>query len=203
MRLTVIGSTGQTGRHVVAEAMSRGHAVTAATRRPEALEHRDAVTVVHADGRDPLAMRGAVSGADAVIAIVAARSPRGPHHMADVARSLVGAMSDAGVRRLVVTSAYPIVGDRPRVPMALLRLIFAANYADARAMEHVVTASDLQWTIARLNRLTNGPATRDTRLTTDLLGRPWAIPRADAAAVLVDLAEDGEYARTAVNVAGR
>jgi putative NADH-flavin reductase len=203
MRLTVIGSTGQTGRHVVAEALSRGHAVTAATRRPEALEHRDAVTVVQGDGRDPLVMRRAVSAADAVIAIVAARSPRGPHHMADVARTVVGAMHEAGVSRLVVTSAYPIVGDRPRIPMALLRTIFAANYADARAMEQVVTASDLEWTITRLNRLTDKPATNESRLTTDLLDRPSAIPRADAAAVLLDLAENGKYERAAVNVAGR
>jgi len=34
MKLLVIGSTGRTGRHVVEQAVQRGHAVTAFTRRP-------------------------------------------------------------------------------------------------------------------------------------------------------------------------
>lgn len=41
-------------------------------------------------------------------------------------RVITGAMSRADVRRLVVTTPYPIVAERPRVPIALLRLVFAA-----------------------------------------------------------------------------
>jgi len=79
MKLTVIGATGRTGRHVVDEALRRGHKVTAFTRRPEALTERSRLDgVVVGDGRDPEAVRKAVSGADAVIAIVAAASRKGP-----------------------------------------------------------------------------------------------------------------------------
>lgn len=203
MNLTVFGSTGRTGRHVMEQAMARGHRVTAFTRRPAALaDCAGLAAVVHGDGRGPQAVRTAVQGADAVIAVIGPASRTGPHQVAEVAGSLVAAMRDEGVRRLVVTSAYPLVGDRPRVPIALLRKIFAAVYADAAAMERAVSDSGLDWTIARLNRLTSNPAAGQARISPGLFARPTAITRADAARALLDITEDQSLARTAVNIAG-
>lgn len=203
MLLTVIGSTGRTGRLVVAEALRRGHQVTAFTRRPaELATTRGLAAVVAGDGRDPAAVRRALAGADAVVAIVSADSRRGPHHAAAVARCLTRVMADAGVPRLVATGAYPTVARRPRLPLALLRLVLADAYADVAEMERVLAASTLEWTVVRLNRLTDGPARGRIELDPDLLDRPRSLSRADAAAALVDLAESGEHARTALNAAG-
>ena len=69
-------------------------------------------------------------------------------------------------------------------------------------MEQIVQASDLDWTIARLNRLTSKPATGAITTSTGLLARPRPHTRADTAAVLLDLAERPAPARTAVNVTG-
>ena len=200
----MIGSTGRTGRHVVAEAQRRGHALTAFTRRPDALAGTPGLAaVVHGDGCDPVAVARAVAGSDAVIAIVAAPSRRGPHEAAEVARCVTLAMADAGVNRLVVTSAYPVVGTRPRLPMALLRRVLARPYADVRQMEAVVSSSTLDWTIVRLNRLTDGAARGDIEVSCDLLDRPAGLTRADAGAFIVDTAESGAWARTSLNLAGR
>ncbi len=204
MNVTVIGSTGRTGRHVVAEAQRRGHVVTAFTRRPETLAGTERLAaVVHGDGRDPETVARAVAGADAVIAVVGAPSRRGPHEAAAVARCVTVAMADAGVSRLVVTSAYPVVGTRPRLPMALLQVVLARPYADLREMEAVVSSSALDWTIVRLNRLTDGAARGDLDMSCDLLERPAGLTRADAGAVLVDAAEARAWVRSAVNLAGR
>lgn len=204
MKLTVIGSTGRTGRHVVSDATRRGHEVTAFTRRPDALAGVERLAaVVHGDGRDPAVVARAVDGADAVIAIVAAPSRRGPHEAAAVARCVTAAMAGAGVSRLVVTSAYPVVGTRPRLPMTLLRVMLARPYADVRKMEAVVSASGLAWTVVRLNRLTDGAARDDVEVSRDLLDRPAGLTRADAGAFLLDAAESDAWARTAVNLAGR
>lgn len=159
MRITVFGSTGRTGRLVLTEGLRRGHQLTAFTRRPEALPDPSRLAaVVSGDGRDRQAVRQAIAGADAVIAIVAASSRKGPHETAAVSRVVTEAISDLGVRRLAITSAYPIVGDKPRLPIALLRLVLADAYADVSKMEQIVSASDLDWTIVRLNRLTDQPA---------------------------------------------
>lgn len=203
MKLTVIGSTGRTGRHVVDQALRRGHRVTAFTRRPDALAERSRLAgVVVGDGRDPQAVASAVRGADAVIAIVAAPSRGGPHQAAEVIRVVTAAMARHGVRRLVVTSAYPIVGVRPRLPLAVLRLVFRDAYADARAMERELQAGPLDWTIARLNRLTDKPAEGPLEITTDLLARPRPMTRADTAAALLDIVADPRLVRCAVNLSG-
>lgn len=205
MRLTIIGSTGLTGSRVLTQALQRGHDVVAFTRRPTLLPG-DARPrrVVSGDGRDPDAVAGAVRGADAVIAIVSSRSRKGPHQTAEVAGVLTSAMAEAGVKRLVVTSAYPLVGDRPRVLMAFLRRILADAYDDLRAMERHVSATSLDWTIVRLVRLNDSDDVTPLRLTEDLLGKqsakPRGISRASVANALLDVVESGSYIRTAVNV---
>ncbi|SIM49020.1 Putative NADH-flavin reductase [Micromonospora cremea] len=203
MRLTIFGSTGRTGRQVLAEGIRRGHRITAFTRRPDTIADPAALAaVVAGDGRDPDAVRTAVADADAVVAIIAAASRKGPHHVADVARTVTDTMSATGVRRLVVTSVYPIVATKPRLPIALLKLVFADAYADCAAMEDIVSTSSLDWTIARLNRLTDKPPHGTFYTSRALLDRPFAITRTDAAAALLDIVKDETLAKTAINIAG-
>lgn len=203
MNITVIGSTGRTGRQVLVEGLRRGHHITAFTRRPQFLPTVPAPTkVVTGDGRDPEAVRTAVAGADAVIAVVAAAGRKGPHHTAAVARVLTAAMAETGVRRLAITSAYPIVGVRPRLPMALLRWMLADAYADTAQMEEIVSATDLDWTIVRLTRLIDQPARGGVHISRGLLDRPGTLTRADVAATLLDTVADSTYARTAINITG-
>jgi uncharacterized protein YbjT (DUF2867 family) len=202
MRLTLIGSTGRTGRHVLAEAQRLGQQVTAFTRRPRALRDADDLTIVEGDGRDPDAVGRAIADADAVVAIVAAATRKGPHHAAAVAECVVGAMRAAGVERLVVTSAYPIVGNRPRLSMAILRRLFAHAYADLTQMERIVSTSPLAWTIVRLNRLTDKEPKGSLEISTEPLQHPRSLARADVGVLLANIAVDGSYARSAVNVSG-
>jgi putative NADH-flavin reductase len=203
MRITVFGSTGRTGRLVLTEGLRRGHGLTAFTRRPEALPDPSRLAaVISGDGRDPQAVRRAIAGSDAVIAIVAAGSRKGPHHTAAVSRVITDAMTDLGVRRLAITSAYPVVAERPRLAIALLRLVLAEAYADLSQMEQIVSATDLDWTIVRLNRLTNQPAQGGVRTSRGFFDKASGMTRADAAAALLDIIEDGTTVKTAINTAG-
>ena len=86
--------------------------------------------------------------------------------------------------------------------MALLRRLLATPYADVAAMEEIVSTSSLQWTIVRLNRLTNAPATGNVIVSPGLLAKAHPISRADVAATLLDLAQDTATARSAINVGG-
>jgi putative NADH-flavin reductase len=203
MKLTVVGATGRTARHVLAEGGRRGHQIIALTRRPQALEDPTALAaVIEGDGRDPHAVRKAIDSADAVISTIPGAVRNDPHRLADVTGVLTQAMADLGVRRLVVTSVYPIIVDHPPLGMAILRRLLATPYADNAAMEQLVAASGLDWTIVRLNRLTNKPATGTVHTSRGLLAEPRAIARADAAATLLDIVTDPTLARTAINVAG-
>ncbi len=57
-----------TGRHVVDHALAAGHTVVAVARRPDAIktEHA-ALTIARGDVLDPLSIRAAIAGVDAVI----------------------------------------------------------------------------------------------------------------------------------------
>jgi hypothetical protein len=137
-----------------------------------------------------------------VIAILAPRSLRGPHQIADVAHVLISAMTDLGASRLVITSAYPLVAKAPRLPLAVLRRALAGTYADLAQMGQAVSGSRLAWTIVRLNRLTDAPPCGGTRISPGLLEKPAPVTRADAAAVLLDIVQDGTFSTMSVNVAG-
>ncbi|WP_027941047.1 NAD(P)-dependent oxidoreductase [Amycolatopsis taiwanensis] len=203
MNITVIGSTGRIGQHVLAEGLRRGHRLTAFTRRPAELRDTSGLAaVVTGDGQDPNALRSAITGADAVIATVGSTGRKGPHPTAGVARALTSTMIELGVRRLAIISAYPIVGTKPRLPMALLRRALADAYADVSKMERIVSGSDLDWNILRLNRLTDKPASGRLRMSTEPFDKPSAHSRADAASALLDAVEGRTTRKTAINLAG-
>uniref|UniRef100_UPI00066C34C0 NAD(P)-dependent oxidoreductase n=1 Tax=Nonomuraea sp. SBT364 TaxID=1580530 RepID=UPI00066C34C0 len=108
MKIMVIGSTGRTGRHVLTQGVERGHEITAFARRPELLAGRadlaDLADVHRGDAHDPEAVRRAVQGQDAVIAAVGGSR---------IAATLITAMREHGVRRVVMTSSRSVPA-RPR-----------------------------------------------------------------------------------------
>jgi putative NADH-flavin reductase len=204
LRITLFGATGRIGRHVLREASRRGHRVTAFTRRPDQLAYVDGLeAVVQGDARDPRPVRTAIEGGDAVVAMINAANRKGPHPAEEAARVITRVMSDLGLRRLVFTSAYGMIAQRPRLLAPLVRLAFGPVFADAARMERVVSATDLDWTIARLTQVTNRAPKRKYRTSVDPFSRgPYSLTRPDAAAALLDIVADHSFAGLIVNVAG-
>jgi len=197
MNIAVIGSTGRTGRLVIEEGIRRQHAMTAFTRRPDALVDIQGLrAVVQGDGRNLEDIRRAVRGQDAVISIVAPEG-RGPTTVvSDVTRAELTAMQEAGVRRLVTVSVSAIEGRRPWILINLVRWILRKPYADFARMEQLVTSSGLDWTIVRPPYLSNGRTTGRVRSQAggkDLAHGPYHISRGDLAATLLNLAEDSQH----------
>ena len=83
----------------------------------------------------------------------------------------------------------------------LLRLILASAVVDSTAMERLVRASDVAWTIVRPPRLKEGGAARRYRVKVDKRPRGgMSMERVDLATVLLDEAENGTYARSIAGV---
>ena len=96
MKLIIFGATGTVGRHLVEQALSQGHRVTAFARKPSALklDHQN-LTRQAGDVLDRDAVAEAVAGHDAVlIALGAGRKGKvrsaGTKHVVD-AKKLTGA----------------------------------------------------------------------------------------------------------------
>jgi putative NADH-flavin reductase len=67
MKIALIGATGNVGQRIAAEALRRGHEVTAIARDVSKLTPQPGVTPVQADLRDKEAIGKAIAGADAVV----------------------------------------------------------------------------------------------------------------------------------------
>jgi putative NADH-flavin reductase len=145
----------------------------------------------------------ALPGHDAVLSALGPPGPGPTTILREAARSSVAAMRAIGVHRLLVVSAAMLFEDAG-ILAAVLRNTLLRNVAeDCTAMERTVTASDLDWTIVRPPRLTNGRLTAQYR-TAD--GRmPPGIPlvsRADVAAFILDELERGAHVGQIVGMAG-
>ena len=123
--------------------------------------------------------------------------------LTDCARSALAAMDAARVRRLLVVSTALLFPDAGFVAAVLRRFIFFNVVRDSRAMETVVTAADVDWTIARPPRLTHGPHTGRYRFEKDHLpscGR--SISRADLAHFLLDAITNDKLLQGTVGISG-
>jgi putative NADH-flavin reductase len=204
MRLFILGATGGTGRALIDQALERGHQVTAFVRSPQKLgAPRDGLTVLRGDPRNVTELTDAVPGHDAVLTALGPPGPAKTTILRDGARSLVAAMQAAGPHRLLVVSAAVLFEDMGLL-VALIRRTLLKNVAeDAAEMERVVMASDLDWTIARPPRLTNGRLTEIYRVEDGRMprGRLW-VSRADVAHFLLDELEDGLHRHQVVGMAG-
>ncbi|MBF6611915.1 MAG: SDR family oxidoreductase [Chloroflexi bacterium] len=204
MKLLVIGATGRTGRHVLDQAIHRGHEVTAFARRPEKLaEVRGLKGVIEGDALNLEYIRSAVKGQDVVICAVGGSG---------IVRNLICALRETGAeaettgraQRIVVTSSRSVVATRPRFWVMLAWLIFREAYVDLARAEGMLEMSNLNWSIVRAMMLTDKPFTG--RVHTDFeqnaIGGDWTLARADYAMVLLDVAENPNMIGKAVGASG-
>lgn len=116
MILLVTGAAGFVGRHVVREALRRGHDVRATDRRTADArelnwETTPRLEIVRADLCRPDEVRRAVAGADAVIHLAAVKTGALDIQRAgtvDTTKNLLEAMTEAGVSRLVAVSTFSV-----------------------------------------------------------------------------------------------
>ncbi|MBB3661984.1 MULTISPECIES: NAD(P)-dependent oxidoreductase [Prauserella salsuginis group] len=106
MNLTIIGATGMVGTRLTAEALNRGHRVTAASRRPQPSE-RAGVSTSTVDVDTGRNLRATVAGADAVVLTV--RAAAGEEDLlAPATTRVLDAAADAGTPLLVIGGAGPL-----------------------------------------------------------------------------------------------
>ncbi len=105
MNIIIFGAAGEVGHRAVAEAIRRGHRVTAVIRRAEqaTLLHDEAVTLVADIGvhGDPASL---VRGHDLVISALRPSTGQEPL-LAGLTKTVLGAAFGAGVRALIVGGA--------------------------------------------------------------------------------------------------
>lgn len=105
MRITLFGAAGNVGRRVIAEALSRGHQVTAVTRNPERAQGLPAnIAVRRGDAANPEDVATLSAGQDLVIAATRP-APGVEDELVAATEGLLAGLRGSGVRLLLVGGA--------------------------------------------------------------------------------------------------
>ncbi len=202
MTLAILGATGKTGVHLLAQALDAGHHVRALVRDPSKVTRTDArLTLVQGNVRDAAAVARAIEGSDAVISALGPTRNAPDMDISTGMAHVLAAMGVHGVRRLVVVTGagVRVAGDRPgafdRFMGLALRLAAKHVLADSQRMVELVHASDRDWTVVRVPMLTDGPATGKLRVGMVGQGTGPRLARADLATFLLAQVDDRSHVR--------
>jgi putative NADH-flavin reductase len=200
MKLFVIGATGRTGREIVQQALARGHHITAFVRSPESITSKnERLIVIKGNAMNENELFNAMQNHDAVLSTLGPHEVFKPSSMLhDSALATTRAMNRSGVRRLVILSA---AAHFPGIPNQIASLIMRNHMRDSLAMEEIVQASDLDWTIARPPRLTQEQYTtyRSREGAAPKMG--FTLARKAVAAFMLDAIEEEKHFHKIVGIA--
>ena len=206
MNVLVIGAAGKTGEQVVKRALAQGHRVTALVHDADVYNPPSPhVKVVGGDATDAALVAGAMAGQAGVIDSVGGSTPfLNTDLERNVAKTVVAAMKQHGVRRLVVVSVLG-AGDSREQAGWFYEHLFIPTFLrgavkDKNAMEQTVETSGVDFVIARPPVLSDDAATGKIRV----VGKGETadrITRADLATFLVDQLTDDAHLGQAVVVA--
>jgi uncharacterized protein YbjT (DUF2867 family) len=207
MKIVVFGATGATGRHVVNQALSDGHNVTAVVRRPEQVAPRPCLVVRSGDVLDAASLRESCPDADAVVSCIGPRSNLRPGTvMSSGTTNMVAAAEAAGVRRFVFQSGIGLSDGAElsrvnRWVMRAWRPLFAPAIRDKAEGERVLRASPLEWVIVRPVILRDAPAAGHYLAGPRASVAPLAaLSFADCAACLLRAVTEPAWTRQVINL---
>jgi putative NADH-flavin reductase len=171
MRIALLGGSGRIGGNVLGWALSAGHEIAVLARDPRSLPAVAGVTVIAGQATDAAAVAEVAAGADAVVSALGPRGAKTPALLASAADATVTAMGKVGLRRLIcVSAAGAFIEEDPDIGALtkfILPRVLSKVFADVRAMESVVSSSDLDWTLVRPTRLVNTAQTGRYRVRPD------------------------------------
>ena len=200
MKLFVIGATGRTGQEIVQQALARNHQVTAFVRSPGSINlGNERLTVLKGAAMDEDELFRAMQNHDAVVSTLGPREVFKPSSMLhDSALATTRAMNRAGVKRLVVLSA---AAHFPGILNRIVSFVLRNHMRDSLAMEAIVRASSLDWTIARPPRLTQEGYTtyRSREDAAPRMG--FSLSRKAVAAFMLDAIQQKKHVRKIVGIA--
>jgi putative NADH-flavin reductase len=204
MRLFVLGATGKTGGVLVSQAVSRGHTVTVFGRSPFNGSTEAKVLSLSGNPMSETDLSDALPDHDAVLSALGTRGLGASSVLVDSSRATIAAMDNTGVRRFVILSSALLDAHIGPLNRLVSHTVLRHFSRDQRAMEKLVTASDLDWTVLRPPRMSDSAP--DGQSSASVIDPPTAsgmlITKEEVARVMLDAVENGRYIKEVVHVRG-
>jgi uncharacterized protein YbjT (DUF2867 family) len=216
MNIIVFGSTGGTGRAVVAKLLASGHSVTAFARDPSRLSAAPGLTIVKGDAMEAADVARAVPGHDAlVISLGNSQLPLAtslgarrttPRDICEAGtRNIVAAIGPNSPVRVIAVTAFGVGETRSKMSLTfkiISQLLLREQMADKDRQEAVLKASDLDFVLVQPVGLTNAPAAGDWLASAEGQTRKMQISRKDVATFIAQEIGTPRYHRQTVALSG-
>ncbi len=195
LHISIIGASVGVGLHGVQTALERGHHVTTLSRRVDSLPSHPHLRALQGSATQTADLRRALQGADAVLVTLGTGMDRKPTTLyTDFAKALLPLQAELGTTPIQVLTGFG-AGDSAAyqgpVVKLLFRLLLKAVYENKTAMEQMIEASTLNWSLVRPGMLTNASHPAPARVQVDY--RPGmkvgAVSRQAVARFMVEQAE--------------
>lgn len=165
MNILLFGATGGTGKEILIKLLEANHHVSALVRNPETLtnisEHKH-LDIIQGSIYNIDTYREAMSNCDLVISALGTGTSRKPTEIySKGGQQIITAMRKANKKRLITLTAGAFDPTDPATQNFIVKYIvqplFKNIYSDMQKWETILENSkDIDWTIVRPSRLTNG-----------------------------------------------
>lgn len=210
MHILILGATGRTGKHVLAEALRRGHKARVLVRDPSKITvSSPLLQIVEGTPTDTAILSDAMEGCEAILSALNVsrvndfpwanlRTPK--DFLSTVMKNIISAAPGQGIRRLIFTSAWGVAETRKDIPGWFRWFIEKSNirypYEDHARQEELVARSSLEWTSVRPAGLINSKKIKKVIVSFNNHPKPrLVISRLNVARFILDILEAGRYVR--------
>lgn len=216
MKILLLGATGRTGKHIIEEAIKRGHKISAIARNPEKLKDFQ-IEITQGTPYDYETVEKAITGCEAVInTLNVSRKSDNPwapltapkDMISKSASNAIKAMEKAGIKRFVALGTLGAGRSWKKIPFTLKLIVSSSNlkyaFHDHGKQEEILEKSSVDYTICR------APMLSDERNDIGAVSTPEGTPpasrvlgRNSAAEFFLDIIENNEHIRETISLSNK
>ncbi len=210
MRILILGATGRMGKHLLEQALHRGHVVHALVRNKSkpALSHSQ-LHIFEGTPLDSTALEKAMTGCEAVLSALnisrtsdfpwaPLRTPK--DFLSGSMKVIIEVCNKLHCKRVIVTTAWGVNETKKEIPGWFRWFIDHSNirfpYLDHGVLENLLKISSLEWTIVRPVGLTNSSQEKKVIVSFNAVPRPGlTVSRRTVAKFMLGVLHDKAYIR--------
>ena len=205
MKICIFGGSGKTGLEIVKQAIERGYSVVASDLSTNSsFPSNSKFTFVSGSVLDHRVAEKTLHGCNAVISELGVGIGDKNPIVSEGNEVIISSMKKLGIKRFVTQSAFGANESWKPLPAYLKvahKVLLNPMSKDKDKMEDIVKNSNLDWTIVRPIRLTNGGAQHTYQFGTDIkFGYNPSVSRADVADFILNELEHNEFIHKAVTI---
>lgn len=206
--VAVIAANGRTGQAFVRATLDAGLTVRAGYHNKNSLPRHQNLVAVRCDATNEDDVQQLLSGADGVVSLIGHVRHSPPNAQTDSMRVVEKVMNELGIKRIISLTGTGVrfPGDTPSLLDRLLnlsiKLIDPERIRDGINHAAFLTSTDLDWTIVRVLKLTNGKHSGSVKFS---LTGPAELftPRSRVAQGILQIIVDDSYKQKTPIIQGR